>query len=191
MYSRNSVIQRSTHGLGSLGVDARLALRALEVVAFRLGVLLDEDRRTARGAGLLHGPVPDGERACGIPAAPEERLPPPRAALHQLAGAAVGARHAESQRARALAFRIGRAGEELAETARADPHGTPANRARRGGHLRRLRFLFHRHGGLAFRITRACEERSVPPIPLHHLRSAFGALAVGLLRERGLEALPL
>src|SRR5256885_5820992 len=115
MYSRNSVIQRCTRGLGSFGVDAMLALRALEVVAFRLGLLLNHDRIRARGAGLLQRPVPDAELALRIAAAAEERLSAARAALDQLPGPAIGARDAQTEWARPLALRIARARQELPE----------------------------------------------------------------------------
>src|SRR5882672_3604139 len=191
MYSRNSVIQRSTHGLGSFGVDSRLALRALEVVAFRLRLFLNEDWIRARGAGLLHGAVPDAELALRVAAAAEERLTPARAPLDQLPGAAVGARDAQTERARSLAFRITRTREEFSEAPRAHPHGALAERTGLGRDFGGLGLLFHRHGRLAFGISRAREKGPVPTVPLYHLRAALRAYAIGLLGERGLEALAL
>src|SRR5438046_1246024 len=110
-----------------LGAIAAFAANAGARALAPLGHALREEGGTARRARLQDRARPRHELAVGVLAAGVERLAPAAPALHELALAAgFRARDAEGDGLGGLAFRIARAGDELAEAAVLDHHGLTA-----------------------------------------------------------------
>src|SRR4051794_20888118 len=103
--------------------------RTLDGDAVTLGVLADEVGRLARRARPWHRTVPGGERAVRVARAAEERAPPLRAALGDVAAAIVRTGHADGHGARPLAVGVLLARQELPEAAALDQHGPRARGA--------------------------------------------------------------
>src|SRR5437016_12941384 len=107
-----------------LGAIAAFAANAGARALAPLGHTLREEGGAARRARLQDGARPRHELAVGVLAAGVERLAPAAPALHELALAAgFRARDAEGDGLGGLAFRIARAGDDLAEAAVLGHHG--------------------------------------------------------------------
>src|SRR5207249_8935470 len=170
---------------------AALVVAADEAGAGLLGVFFHQERRAALRAGLRHGPVPEGEVALGVVRAGVERAALLAALLREVA-AVLGALDADGNGLRGLAGRVGRAGEELAESAVLDHHRRAALLALLIG--RRILFRDDLDGavgqplevlgvlaGGVLLVARAGEELPVPaPLDHHHPTT----LLAGAVRRR-------
>src|SRR5437899_10103216 len=158
---------------------AALVVAADEAGAGLLGVFFHQERHVALRTGLRHGPVPEGEVALGVVRAGVERATLLAALLREVA-AVLGALDAERDGLCALAGRVRRAREELAEPDALDHHRRAALLTLLVGRdlllgddldgavgqpLKVLGVL----AGRVLLVARAGPERPVPaPLDLHH-----------------------
>src|SRR4029078_6323983 len=107
-------------------VDTSL-IPALHATASLLADFFDEEGGAAGRTSLGNGTVPQGKFAGRIFAAGKERTALARPLLDKIPAATrLGAFHTERRSFRCFAFRIGRAGDELPETAGLHHHRAPA-----------------------------------------------------------------
>src|SRR5438094_3262226 len=169
-------------------VGARL-LVAVANQAFPLCCLLQQERRSAFGAGLGDGLAPYDEVAIGVFGAAVENFSAFRTALDQFAAApGFGTRNSDGFRFDVLALRIIAAGNEFTEPAFF--HGKLGVAALRTSllqqhvrFLRRFRSGRELSGGLAFGVTRTGEELAkTAALQRHRPAAVFTRLGFGLRR---------
>src|SRR5881398_535654 len=160
------------------------ALEALARDPFGLGLLLFHPDEPAARAGDRDRAVPRGVVALRVAQAPEEVPSLPRAALRQVAHAALRALHPQRHGSRVLARGEPGAGEELAVAPRLDHHRRAALLADLiGGLVRHLVAPQRPREPALVGVAGAGDERAETPAPHHQTAAARRALLLGQARE--------